>query len=204
MAIAASCCSWCVPFQPPMWAPITVSAQTRWDVPRARCGYTVRMRNLLAAILAGSLLPLLLLLLFFFVLFFAEIKLHPGASSSNDEHSNFIGGKRAIVVLSSAPSLHFLPLSCLQVSRRRHAMRPAGKGHGWCCPSCCSCCCWRRSAAQRDIQTEREPAIKKYIPTGVTQLPLSRPNPPSDVAAYAPAQVPPTPRPSSPHPLFSC
>lgn len=107
MAIAASCCSWCVPFQPPMWAPITVSAQTRWDVPRARCGYTVRMRNLLAAILAGSLLPLLLLLLFFFVLFFAEIKLHPGASSSNDEHSNFIGGKRAIVALlcSSSHSL---------------------------------------------------------------------------------------------------
>lgn len=79
-------------------------------------------------------------------------------------------------------------------------MRPAGKGHGWCC-LCCSCCCWRRSAARRDIQTEREPAIKKYIPTGVTPLPLSRPNPPSDVAAYAPAQVPPkplTPFPSAP------
>lgn len=121
MAIAASCCSWCVPFQPPMWAPITVSAQTRWDVPRARCGYTVRMRNLLAAILAGSspLLPLLLLLLllFCFVLFFAEIKLHPGASSSNDEHSNFIGGKREIFSLCSAPSLHFLPLSLACRSR---------------------------------------------------------------------------------------
>lgn len=126
MAIAASCCSWCVPFQPPMWAPITVSAQTRWDVPRARCGYTVRMRNLLATILAGSLLTLLLLLLFFFVLFFAEIKLHPGASSSNDEHSNFIGGKRAIVVLSSA-----LPLTLLLAGLEEAARNVASRQGTW-------------------------------------------------------------------------
>lgn len=129
MAIAASCCSWCVPFQPPMWAPITVSAQTRWDVPRARCGYTVRMRNLLAAILAGSLLPLLLLLLFFFVLFFAEIKLHPGASSSNDEHSNFIGGKLAIVALLY--SLSSFPPSLFLAGLEEAARNAASRQGAW-------------------------------------------------------------------------
>lgn len=75
----------------------------------------------------------------------------------------------------------------------------AGKVHGWCCclccPSCCSCYCWRRSAAQRDIQTEREPAIKKYSYRcyPVTLEPIHPPSLPLDVAAYAPAQVPPTP-----------
>lgn len=55
---------------------------------------------------------------FFFVLFFAEIKLHPGASSSNDEHSNFIGGKLKIVdPLCSVPPLY--SSSCSLACRSR-------------------------------------------------------------------------------------
>lgn len=92
MAIGASCCWWCVPSRPPTWAPITASAQTRWAVPRAHCGYTVRIRNLGPAI-SRSLTDFNLFCLLGCGFCIAEIKLHPGASASNDDHLNYIGGK---------------------------------------------------------------------------------------------------------------
>lgn len=67
----------------------------------------------------------------------------------------------------------------------------AGKVHGWCC---CSCYCWRRSAAQRDIQTEREPAIKKYSYRcyPVTLEPIHPPPDPSMLLLMLPLKFHPT------------
>lgn len=128
MAIAASCCLWCVHFRPPMWAPITASAQTRWDVPRARCGYTVRMRNPQFSWARAPCSRCLFICFFFFSS--AEIKLHPGASSSNDEHSNFIGGKRRLrPPLPCQSPIHALPslsAGLEEAARNAAASRLAG------------------------------------------------------------------------------
>lgn len=65
-------------------------------------------------------------------MFFAEIKLHPGASSSNDEHSNFIGGKREIVgpLLLCSLSLLFLFLFFLLAGLEEAARNEAGSRQG--------------------------------------------------------------------------
>lgn len=63
------------------------------------------------------------------MLFFAEIKLHPGASSSNDEHSNFIGGKLAIVALLY--SLSSFPPSLLLAGLEEAARNVASRQGTW-------------------------------------------------------------------------